>query len=74
MKHQEVYTGSMDEFRGWFTSTIQSLFTNKLMVEGKNVILPTDRQLDYKVKFDDDTDGQSFSFKISWDKEIEQEE
>lgn len=70
MKYQESYNQSMDEFKRSFNSMLQQLFTKKLTVEGQTVELPTDRNLDYKLKYDTDESGSSFTFKISWDSEV----
>lgn len=74
MRYQENFNHSMDEFKLSFNNMIQQLFTNKLVVEGETVVIPTDRELDYKLKYDVDEEGCSFAFKISWDKEIHEDD
>lgn len=64
----------MDEFKLSFNTMIQQLFTNALVVEGEKVVIPTDRELDYKLKYDVDEEGCSFTFKVSWDKEVEEDD
>ena len=67
MRYQEDFNNSMDEFKRFFNTMIQQLFTNTLIVEGETVNIPTDRELDYKLKYDVDEEGRSFTFKVSWD-------
>lgn len=74
MKYQQDFFGSKSEFADFVKKTIPELFTGKLVVEGKNVCLPTDRDLDYKMKFSEDEDGASLTIKVSWDFACELEE
>ena len=67
MKYQESYLGSRAEFGEFIKKAIPDLFAGNLLVEGIPVILPSDTELSYKVKYDDDVDGGSVSFKVSWD-------
>jgi len=45
-----------------------------LTVEGKNVVIPSDRQVDYKIKYSEDEEGAAVTLKISWDFETATEE
>ncbi len=74
MRYQENFNNSMDEFKLSFNTMIQKLFTNALVVEGETVVIPTDRELDYKLKYDVDEEGCSFTFKVSWDKELPEDD
>lgn len=74
MRYQENFNNEMDEFKKFFNTMIQQLFTNTLTVEGETVALPTDRELDYKMKYDVDEEGRSFTFKVSWDNEIHEDD
>lgn len=74
MRYQENFNESMDEFKRSFNTMIQQLFTNTLKVEGETVVIPTDRELDYKMKYDVDEESCSFGFKVSWDKEIHEDD
>lgn len=74
MRYQESFNQSMDEFRMSFNTMIQKLFTNTLAVEGETVIIPTDRELDYKIKYDVDEQNCSFTIKVSWEKEIQEDD
>lgn len=74
MRYQENFNNQMDEFKRAFNTMIQQLFTNTLRVEGETVIIPTDRELDYKMKYDVDEESCSFTFKVSWDKEVQEDD
>lgn len=74
MKYQENFNDSMDEFKKFFNTMIQQLFTNALKVEGETVNMPTDRELDYKMKYSVDEDSCTFAFKVSWDKEVQEDD
>ncbi len=72
MKYQEAYLGSKTEFGEYIKKMVPELFSGKLSVEGKPVSLPTDKDLEYKVKYEEDEDGGSFSVKVTWeDQEVE---
>ena len=70
MKYQEAYLGSKAEFAEFIKRAIPELFSGKLNVEGKSVYLPSDRELDYKVKYDEDEQGGSVSIKVGWSNEL----
>lgn len=77
MKYQETYVGSKADFGDYVKKTVPDLFAGRLAVEGKTVSLPTDKDLDYKVKFDEDEQGGTFTIKVTWqneDVEVELEE
>lgn len=67
MKYQETYLGSKAEFGDYLKKAIPDLFSGKLVVEGKAVTIPADVDLDYKVKYDEDEEGGSVTFKVSWE-------
>jgi hypothetical protein len=69
MKYQETYLGSRSEFSEFVKKTIPDLFNGKLVVEGKNVVVPRDTELDYKIKYDEDEQGGCISLKVTWEKE-----
>lgn len=74
MKYQEGLNCDANEFRNQFNAMIQNLFAGCLKVEGENVIIPTDRELDFKMKYDINEKDCSFGFKISWAKELEEDD
>jgi hypothetical protein len=73
MRYQDAFLGSRTEFGEFIRAAIPDLFAGKLRVEGQIVELP-DTELDYKVKYDDDLEGGSVTFKVSWDKVVEADE
>ncbi|NLD47263.1 MAG: transcription initiation factor IIE, partial [Clostridiaceae bacterium] len=74
MKYQQDYLGSKADLAEFVKKIIPELFSSKLVIEGKNVSIPNDRDLDYKVKVDEDEAGGSFSLKVSWNNELEKED
>lgn len=69
MKYQETYLGTRAEFGEFVKKAIPELFSGRLTVEGKPVTMPIDKELDYKVKYDDDEQGGSISIKVGWKNE-----
>jgi amphi-Trp domain-containing protein len=79
MRYQEAFTGSKAEFGDFLKKAVPELFAGRLTVEGKAVSIPSDVELDYKVKYDEDAEGGAVSIKVSWENpnlelEIEEEE
>jgi hypothetical protein len=74
MRYQDAYLGSRSEFGDFIKKAIPDLFAGNLVVEGTPVALPEDIDLDFKIKYDDDTEGGSVTIKVSWDKEVAEEE
>lgn len=74
MKYVYGGAGTRGEFADYIRTMIPQLFSGKLVVEGKNVVLPTDLDLDYKVKYDETEEGASLAVKVSWDNRVEEEE
>ena len=66
MKYQESFIGSKAG-GSYIKKAIPDLFAGKLVVEGKQVTLPSDKEFDYKVKYDEDESGGSVTFKVSWE-------
>ena len=69
MKYQESYLGTRAEFGEFVKKAVPDLFSGKLNVEGKTVTLPSDTDLDYKVKYDEDEQGGSITIKVAWEKD-----
>jgi hypothetical protein len=74
MRYQDAYLGSRAEFVDFLKKAVPDLFAGNLVVEGTPVALPADADLDYKVKYDDEAEGGSVTIKVSWDKEVAEEE
>jgi hypothetical protein len=67
MKYQEGFVGSKNDFADFIKKMVPQLFSSRLVVEGTEVTVPSDRDLDYKMKYDTDEAGGSFTLKVSWD-------
>lgn len=74
MKYQNSFSGSKAEFADFIKKTIPDLFGNRLVVEGKQVSIPNDANLDYKIKHDEDEYGGSFTLKVTWETGVPEEE
>lgn len=74
MKYQQDFVGSKAEFADFIKKIIPNLFAGKLSVEGRNITLPADRELDYKIKFTEEEQGGAFNLKVSWENDVEEEE
>lgn len=66
MKYQNSFFGGKTEFADFIKQTIPDLFGGRLDVEGQKVTLPADKDLAYKVKFDEDESGGSVTIKVAW--------
>lgn len=74
MKYQNSFSGGKAEFADFVKKTIPDLFGGRLEVEGQKVNLPADTDFDYKVKYDEDEFGGSFTLKVSWETGVPEEE
>lgn len=69
MKRQEANLGSKTEFAEYVKKVIPDLFAGRLTVEDQQVTIPSDKDLEFKVKHVDDETGGSFTLKVSWENE-----
>jgi hypothetical protein len=67
-KYEQNFVGSSKELKEFFRNIEFELFSDKLLVEGQNVIIPEDKLLNIKLKFDID-DNYSFAIKVIWKRE-----
>ncbi|NLK86304.1 MAG: transcription initiation factor IIE [Clostridiaceae bacterium] len=74
MRYQDAFVGSREEFGDFIRKAVPDLFAGRLVVEGKQIQLPEDADIDYKVKYDEGIDGGSVTIKASWDIETEEED
>ena len=74
MKYQENISGQRKDFSDFIKKTVPDLFAGRLTVEGKNVVIPNDCDLDYKTKFDEEENGGSFLIKVSWQYPTQEDE
>ncbi len=73
MRYQDVFLGSKEEFGEFIRRAVPELFAGTLVVEGQQIAMPADADIDFKIKFDDEVEGGSITIKASWDKEVEDE-
>ncbi|CAH2214333.1 transcription initiation factor IIE [Tepidibacter aestuarii] len=76
MKYQEKYIGSKEDLYVFLKDNYSKLMREILEIEGEKVVLPDDKELVYKVKYENDELEGSYSVKISWanQEEFEEEE
>ena len=74
MKCQEKGIGSKSECVDYLRSIFSKLSKDQLVVENEEVSMPDDKELEYKVKYEDDEQEGSLSVKISWSNSEEEEE
>lgn len=64
-KFEESYRGTKNQLKEFIRKYVLRLFADKLYVEGERVIIPNDRELNYKIKYDVE-DNYSIAIKIYW--------
>ncbi len=74
MKYQEKGIGSKQESLEFLRGMFNKLIKGQLTVEGNQVTLPDDKELEYKIKYDDDEAEGAISIKVTWTKVEELEE
>ncbi|MGE5496069.1 MAG: amphi-Trp domain-containing protein [Burkholderiales bacterium] len=77
MKYQDKYVGSQDEIYAYLKELASKFLKNSLVVESQNVSIPEDKELEYKIKYENDEYEGALAVKISWvnaEQEEEEEE
>jgi hypothetical protein len=75
MKYKEDYIGSKQECVAFLGEAFSKLLKNQLMVDGEMVEIPDDKELNYKVKYENDEYEGELSLKVTWvNAEMEEEE
>ena len=74
MKYQDKYVGSQSEIYNQLKELPKQFLQNKLLVEAERVAIPMDKELEYKVKYENDEFEGSLAIKISWTNAEEEEE
>jgi hypothetical protein len=77
LKYKEEYPGTKQECLGFLSEAFTKLLKNQLTVDGEAVVIPDDKEVEYKIKYDDDAFEGSLSMKITWmnaEAEVEEEE
>ena len=66
MNSREKYTGDREDFYFFLKDEVIRLFKNNLRIEGNQVLIPEDEQLEYQIKLDSDENYGDFSIKVKW--------
>lgn len=74
MKYQDKYVGSHAEVFAQLRELPKQFMQNTLVVEAENAVIPTDKELQYKIKYEDDEYEGSLAIKVSWVNAEEPEE
>ncbi len=76
MKFQDKYVGSQTEIYEYLKELPKKFMQNSLVVETEKVAVPTDRELTYKIKYENDEFEGALAIKVSWinSEEAEEEE
>ncbi|SHJ89332.1 hypothetical protein [Tepidibacter formicigenes] len=74
MKYQEKYVGSKEELFTFLKENYSKLMKDLLEIEGKKVKIPEDKELEYKIKYENDEFEGSYAVKITWVNKEEFEE
>lgn len=72
MNYREKYTGNKEEFYFFLKDEVIKLFKDKLQIEGKDVSIPDEEELDFQIKLDSDENYGDFSIKVKWGQRPEQ--
>lgn len=64
-KYEQSFIGSKVKLKEFIKKFELKLFSNKLFVEGNKVIIPSNKELHYKIKYDID-DNCSIGIKVTW--------
>lgn len=74
MKYIDKYVGSQDEIYNQIKEMSKQFKQNTLVVEAEKVNIPTDKEFEYKIKYENDEYEGSLAIKISWVKAEKEEE
>ncbi|PAB56361.1 transcription initiation factor IIE [Anaeromicrobium sediminis] len=77
MRCREKFSGSKAECFEQLKGVFKNLINGRLVIEGETVKIPSDKEIEYKVKYEDDPETEgAVSIKIGWSyvEEIEDEE
>lgn len=74
MKYQEKGIASKEDIIDVLKGTFVKAARGQLMVDGQQVEMPEDKEMEYKVKYENDEYEGSLSVKVSWVNAEEEEE
>ena len=74
MKYQDKYVGTRDEVFAQLRELPKQFLQNTIMVESEKVDIPADKELVFKIKYENDEYEGALGIKISWRNAEEEEE
>lgn len=74
MKYQEGFIVAKADLKDRVKKVIADAISSNLALEGRKVEIPSDRDLEVKIKYGSDEGGGSLSVKVSWENAIEESE
>lgn len=82
MKYQDKYVGTQSEIFNLLNGLSRQFMQNTIVVGTERAIIPTDKELEYKIKYENDEFEGALAVKISWvnaeeepeEEEVEEEE
>jgi hypothetical protein len=66
MKYQDKYVGTRDEIFEQLRGLPKQFMQNTIVVETEKADIPTDKELVYKIKYENDEYEGALAIKISW--------
>lgn len=72
MKYQEKYFFPKDDCLDNIKSITSKLIRGTLEIENKKVDIPN-KELEYKVKYEEDEEGGQFVIKVTWSSGVEED-
>lgn len=72
MNSREKYNGSKEDFFYFLKDEVVKLFKDKLKIEGNQVTIPDNEELDYQIKFDLEENYGDFTIKVKWGEKPEE--
>ncbi len=66
MKYQDKYVGSQEEIYDLLKDLPRKFMQNSVEVESEKVTIPSDKELTYKLKFEEDEYDGAFAVKVTW--------
>ena len=74
MKYQDKYVGSQEEIYDLLKDLPKKFMQNSVVVESEKVSIPADKELTFKIKYEDDEFDGALAVKVSWVNAEEPEE
>ncbi len=66
MKFQDKYIGTHAEVYDYLKDLPKKFIQNALVVESESVAVPEDKELTYKIKYENDEYAGTLAVKVSW--------